>query len=58
MPSIEEQIQEHLGTVRVLPTNEKWYGVTYREDMQTVIDMVAQKKREGIYPKELWGTSV
>ena len=55
---VETQIQEHLGTVRVLPTNEKWYGVTYREDMQTVIDMVAQKKREGIYPKELWGTSV
>ena len=48
------QIEEKLGTVRVLPTDETWYGVTYREDLKTVQDAVASMKRRGIYPERLW----
>ena len=39
------QLQEGLGTIRVLPTNDVWYGVTYAEDLQSVVDAVADMKR-------------
>lgn len=56
LPSVANaQIQEGLGTIRVLPTAECWHGVTYREDLQSVWDAVAQMKAEGLYPQKLWG---
>lgn len=55
LPSVANaQIQEGLGTIRVLPTTECWHGVTYREDLQSVWDAVARMKAEGIYPQHLW----
>ncbi len=42
------------GCVRVLPTEEKWYGVTYREDLRGVKDAIAGMRREGVYPPRLW----
>lgn len=57
LPSVANaQIQEGLGTIRVLPTSESWYGITYREDLQSVRDAVARMKVEGIYPQRLWET--
>ena len=40
--------------VRVLDTNERWYGMTYREDIETVRAAIAGMKRAGIYPERLW----
>ena len=40
--------------VRVLDTDERWYGMTYRDDIQTVRDALAQMKAEGFYPDRLW----
>lgn len=55
LPSVANaQIQEGLGTIQVLPTHETWYGVTYREDLKTVVDAVADMKRRGLYPQRLW----
>lgn len=55
LPSVANaQIQEKLGTIRVLPTSECWHGITYREDLQSVWDAVSQMKAEGIYPEKLW----
>ena len=48
------QISEGLGTIRVLPTKETWYGVTYREDLDSVRRAVASMKEHGIYPERLW----
>lgn len=55
LPSVANaQIQEGRGTIRVLPTSERWHGITYREDLPSVKDAIAQMKVEGIYPKRLW----
>ena len=55
LPSVANaQIHENLGRIRVLHTDETWYGVTYREDLQSVWDAIAQMKSEGIYPERLW----
>ncbi len=48
------QLQEGLGTIRVLPTPDVWYGVTYAEDLQSVKDAVAEMKAKKIYPDKLW----
>lgn len=40
--------------VRVLPTDERWYGMTYREDIDAVRAAIADMKRRGVYPERLW----
>ena len=55
LPSVADaQIKEGLGTVRVLETDEKWYGVTYREDLASVKEAIARMHGEGKYPEILF----
>ena len=49
-----EQLEEGLCTVEVLNCNETWYGMTYREDMDSVKSAIANMKENGIYPETLW----
>lgn len=41
-------------TVKVLPTNDKWFGVTYKEDIDYVIDSFRTLINEGAYQKDLY----
>ena len=43
------------GRVRLLNTDERWYGMTYREDAEAVRAAIAGMKQKGVYPKRLWG---
>ncbi len=47
-------IEEGTATVAVLPTDEKWYGVTYAPDLEGVKAAIARMKAEGRYPAALW----
>lgn len=40
--------------IRLLPCEETWYGITYREDMPAVSAAIADMKARGIYPQKLW----
>ena len=40
--------------VKVLPTHETWFGVTYKEDMEIARRSVRRLIEEQIYPKKLW----
>lgn len=51
---VDELLKEKKATVRVLKSLDKWYGVTYKEDKQVVMDAIARLKAEGIYPEKLW----
>ena len=46
----------NLGEVnmQVLKADEKWYGVTYREDKPMVEQAFAQLVKDGKYPENLW----
>lgn len=48
------QIHEGLGSVRVLHTDETWYGVTYREDLPSVQAAIAALRKAGKYPEVLF----
>ena len=55
LPSVvNDQLQAGTASVRVLPCEETWYGVTYREDLQSVMAAIADMKRKGIYDENLW----
>lgn len=41
--------------VRVLEATDKWYGVTYKEDKEIVMEAFRRMKAEGKYPQKLWG---
>ena len=45
-----DAIKAGRATVRVLPCREQWYGMTYKEDMQSVKDALARMRAEGVYP--------
>lgn len=47
-------IKEGLGTIRVLPCHETWHGITYKEDMPSVVGSIAAMRKAGIYPEKLW----
>ena len=51
---VNEQLADKSASVQVLPCEETWYGVTYREDLASVKEAVAKMKAEGIYTEELW----
>ena len=55
LPSVVSQlIGEGKARVKVLRSEDKWYGVTYREDKPTVVAAIAEKTTSGLYPDNLW----
>ena len=49
-----EMVNRGAGTIRVFSTSEKWFGMTYHEDRETVRQNLALKTRQGVYPEKLW----
>ncbi len=43
-----------LGDVKVIPTNAKWFGVTYKEDAPTVKASIDALVTANVYPNKLW----
>ena len=55
LPSVVgELLDEDKATVKVLKSEDRWYGITYKEDKQSVVDAVAEMKGKGTYPLHLW----
>lgn len=55
LPSVVgELIEQDKATVKVLKSTDRWYGITYKEDKQAVVDAIKRLKEEGVYPEHLW----
>ncbi|MCQ2550931.1 MAG: nucleotidyltransferase [Clostridia bacterium] len=55
LPGVVDQLlKERKATVKVLNSHDKWYGVTYREDKETVVNALQSMKDNGLYPDILW----
>ncbi len=56
LPTVVDQcIHSGKGTVRVLPTEDRWFGVTYKEDKPVVVDSIRKLIDAGVYPEKLYG---
>jgi UTP-glucose-1-phosphate uridylyltransferase len=42
------------GRVKVLRSNDSWFGVTYRDDHGHVVESVQKLVKAGVYPEKLW----
>ena len=55
LPSIVSRMIDEQGTgVQVLRSTDRWYGVTYPQDKQTVVQALARMTEQGLYPEPLW----
>ena len=55
LPSVVDQmIQSDSAAVTVLPTPDKWFGVTYAEDKDSVVEAFRQLTEAGVYGGSLW----
>jgi len=52
--AMNEVIRTGQARVKVLHTREKWFGVTYREDRDMVMNSLKNLVAKGIYPRDLW----
>jgi UTP-glucose-1-phosphate uridylyltransferase len=52
--TINDLVASGKARVKVLRTNDAWFGVTYREDRPRVIDSIAALVQKGVYPSKLW----
>ncbi len=46
-------IQDGSGCVHILECSESWHGITYREDMPSVVAAIAKMRESGAYPETL-----
>ena len=51
---IQELIDAGEARMRVIPTQDKWCGVTYPEDKPRVVAMIRELVQAGRYPERLW----
>lgn len=51
---VNELIARGEVRVRVLPTPDSWFGVTYREDKARVDRSIRALIAQGVYPEKLW----
>ena len=47
-------IREGRARVRVLETRDRWFGVTYREDKESVTAAIRGLIEKGVYPEKLF----
>ena len=52
--AIGQLLEEKRARVRVLRSEDQWFGVTYQEDKPSVVRAIARLTQEGLYPDDLW----
>ena len=52
---IGELLKEQKVEVKVLKSHDKWFGVTYKEDKEAVVEAIRSLVANGVYPEKLFG---
>lgn len=52
--AVDTMIKNQTAIVKVLTSNDKWFGVTYKEDKPIVIQKIADLVKVGLYPNKLF----
>jgi UTP-glucose-1-phosphate uridylyltransferase len=51
---VTDMIVNRQMEVRVIPTNDNWFGVTYKEDKPLAVVAINKYISDGVYPTHLW----
>ncbi|MBQ8718677.1 MAG: nucleotidyltransferase, partial [Clostridia bacterium] len=51
---IDKLLKAGEATVKLLPTEDKWFGVTYKEDKPAVVASIKKLIADGVYPSPLF----
>ena len=51
---VDKLLKEERANVKVLETQDRWFGVTYKEDKETVQDAFRELIADGVYAEMLW----
>lgn len=51
---VDNLIKEQKADVKVLTTEDKWFGVTYKEDREYVVSAFRELVQKGVYPESLY----
>ncbi|GAB1475950.1 nucleotidyltransferase [Bacillota bacterium] len=51
---VNDLLGENRASVKVLHSEDRWYGVTYKEDLPNVQAAIRAKQEEGLYPQKLF----
>lgn len=54
---IDKLVQSGQARVRVLETQDKWFGVTYKEDKPAVAEAIRRLVEAGAYPEKLFASN-
>jgi NDP-sugar pyrophosphorylase family protein len=52
--SVDKFVKNGEITIQILMSNERWFGVTYREDKPFVVENIKKMIRKGIYPARIY----
>ena len=52
---VTDKINDGTIVVKVIPTKDTWFGVTYKEDKPMAVAAIAEQIEKGVYPMSLWG---
>jgi len=50
---MRDMLADNEISIKVLETNDKWFGVTYQEDKASVVEAIARLHEQGVYPARL-----
>jgi len=51
---VNDLINKKEATIKMLTSNDRWFGVTYQEDKATTINAINELVKNGTYPENLW----
>ena len=47
-------IKNNIIKIKSLDVDSRWFGITYKEDLEAAITYIEELTEKGIYPKKLW----
>ncbi len=55
LPTVVQQLLEQgKAEVQVHKSQDRWFGVTYKEDKDKVVEAIKELKKRKVYPQHLW----
>jgi hypothetical protein len=51
---VNDLVASDIASVKILPSRDQWFGVTYREDKPVAVENIRKLVELGVYPDKLW----